>query len=432
MVDNTVCRQKADGNPEEVLKLRAYMKELGSQMEEPGRRSPTRTIIDYTLEKVNEAKSLIDDSKKDVKQEKPDQNQLLPFCCQFCREPFPGPIPLHQHERYLCKMNEEIQAVLQPDAAAGRRGGAASEPPGADRAASPVNAFKEHVSVLQTYFTMNTEPNSEELLKISVAVGLPQEFVKEWFSQWRGRSQEPDRRGAEPEAHAGFSNGDGHRLLKARGVRDGAEQLRGDTPSPLNLSSSSSKASRSSCYTPNSLASEEPHAADSPLDLSLPKHVAQRLLAAGHSLGQNLGQNLSQNLKRPRPNGLVAELRAEAAGRVSLELMDMKKDVLGSDSLRPLEKSASPVFGINPFAGAPVYSSLPHGAFPPPPFMSPAQASLPGLRPYAGIDPIGFLPHMAFSYSDASFAELQHRRKIHRKPGFQVTSVCQGMQPIRG
>ncbi len=34
IVDNTVCRQKMDGNPEEISKLRAYMKELGAQMEE--------------------------------------------------------------------------------------------------------------------------------------------------------------------------------------------------------------------------------------------------------------------------------------------------------------------------------------------------------------------------------------------------------------
>ncbi|XP_049450286.1 zinc finger E-box-binding homeobox 2a isoform X2 [Epinephelus fuscoguttatus] len=479
IVDNTVCRQKMDGNPEEISKLRAYMKELGAQMEEQrlaqtgfqvvGHGSPTKSIIDYTLEKVNEAKSLIDDSKRqvDVKKEKPNhsidlsseekchdgQNQFLPFSCQYCKETFPGPIPLHQHERYLCKMNEEIKAVLQPAecSPAGRRGAVPSELSSTERATSPINPFKDHVSVLKAYFAMNTEPNSEELLKISIAVGLPQEFVKEWFAQWKSqnhhggslskKSPPPDRGAPDvnhsfsrspmslppSDLHGGFTNGDAaHRLTKANKFTanrqttgdkplDPLDHLRSDTPSPLNLSSTSSKNSQSSSYTPNSLASEDTHG-DIPLDLSLPKHMAQRLLSVGE--------------KRPRPNGFIIERNGEAVGRdqVSgpLDLVNIKKEVLGSDgggnSVHQLEKSTSPIFGINPFAGSPVYTSLPpHGAFPPPTFMSPAQATIPGLRPYPGLDPMSFLPHMAYTYATgaATFAEMQQRRKYQRKPGFQ-------------
>ncbi|XP_071328579.1 zinc finger E-box-binding homeobox 2a isoform X1 [Trachinotus anak] len=479
IVDNTVCRQKMDGNPEEISKLRAYMKELGAQMEEQklvqanfqamGHSSPTKSIIDYTLEKVNEAKSLIDDSNRqlDIKKEKPThlvdlsgeekshdgQNQFLPFSCQYCKETFPGPIPLHQHERYLCKMNEEIKAVLQPteSSPAGRRGAMASELPSNERATSPINLFKDHVSVLKTYFAMNTEPNSEELLKISVAVGLPQEFVKEWFAQWksknhhggslRKKSPPPDCSGPDlkhslsrspmllpaVDLHGGFTNSDTSlRLTKANQFTanrqttgdkplDPLDHLRSNTPSPLNLSSTSSKNSQSSSYTPNSLASEDAHG-DIPLDLSLPKHMMQRLVAVGE--------------KRPRPNGFIIEHKGEAQGREQgsgpLDLMNIKKEVLGSDgggnSVHQLEKSTSPIFGINPFAGGPVYTSLPpHGAFPPPTFMSPAQATIPGLRPYPGLDPMSFLPHMAYTYATgaATFAEMQQRRKYQRKPGFQ-------------
>nr|XP_033472866.1 zinc finger E-box-binding homeobox 2a isoform X3 [Epinephelus lanceolatus] len=479
IVDNTVCRQKMDGNPEEISKLRAYMKELGAQMEEQrlaqagfqvvGHGSPTKSIIDYTLEKVNEAKSLIDDSKRqvDVKKEKPNhsidlsseekcqdgQNQFLPFSCQYCKETFPGPIPLHQHERYLCKMNEEIKAVLQPAecSPAGRRGAVPSELSSTERATSPINPFKDHVSVLKAYFAMNTEPNSEELLKISIAVGLPQEFVKEWFAQWKSqnhhggslskKSPPPDRGAPDvnhsfsrspmslppSDLHGGFTNGDAaHRLTKANKFTanrqttgdkplDPLDHLRSDTPSPLNLSSTSSKNSQSSSYTPNSLASEDTHG-DIPLDLSLPKHMAQRLLSVGE--------------KRSRPNGFIIERNGEALGQdqVSgpLDLVNIKKEVLGSDgggnSIHQLEKSTSPIFGINPFAGSPVYTSLPpHGAFPPPTFMSPAQATIPGLRPYPGLDPMSFLPHMAYTYATgaATFAEMQQRRKYQRKPGFQ-------------
>ncbi|KAK9537179.1 hypothetical protein VZT92_004815 [Zoarces viviparus] len=472
IVDNTVCRQKMDGNPEEISKLRAYMKELGAQMEEQrlaqagfqvvGHGSPTKSIIDYTLEKVNEAKSLIDDSKRqvDIKKEKPNhstdlcgeekshdsQNQFLPFSCQYCKATFTGPIPLHQHERYLCKMNEEIKAVLQPtdSSPARRRGAIPTELSTNEQATSPINPFKDHVSVLKAYFAMNTEPNSEELLKISIAVGLPQEFVKEWFSQWknqnyhggslRKKSPPPDRGRLDVnhsfsrtlmsppivDSHRGFINGDAsHRLTKANkftGNRhttgdkaDPLDHLRSNTPSPLNLSSTSSK--NSSCYTPNSLASEEAHG-DTPLDLSLPKHMAQRLMSVRE--------------KQPRSNGFLIKRNGEALGREQvsrpMDLVNIKKEVLYSDgggnSIHQLEKSTSPIFGINPFG--PVYTSLPpHGAFPPPTFMSPGQATIPGLRPYPGLDPMSF--HMAYTYANeaATFAEMQQKRKYQRKPGFQ-------------
>uniref|UniRef100_A0AAR2KVU5 C2H2-type domain-containing protein n=2 Tax=Pygocentrus nattereri TaxID=42514 RepID=A0AAR2KVU5_PYGNA len=496
IVDNTVCRQKMDNNPEEISKLRAYMKELGSQMEEQklalasqpgfhgvGHNSPTKSIIDYTLEKVNEAKaclkSLTEDSKRravDIKKERPSHimdlesdekmqerdAQYVPFSCQYCKETFTGPIPLHQHERYLCKMNEEIKAVLKPNETlpASRRGMFGPEQQAVmvsstlpDRnATSPVNPFKDHMSVLKAYFAMNTEPNSEELRKISIAVGLSQDFVKEWFAQWktqsvhgmsRKRSPPPERSNVDSnhgltresalarspaslgqygdstaELH-GATNGDaGHRLSKHHqftGIRqtnekplDSVDHLRGETPSPLNLSSTSSKHSHSSSYTPNSLASEDAHG--EPLDLSLPKHF-------------------SKTDRRPKPNGFNIDRNGDPAirepGTEPLDLAHIKKEFNGSNSMvneSQLDKSSSPIFGINPFSGGPMYTSLPpHGAFPPPTFMSPAQASIPGLRPYPGLDPMGFLPHMAYTYAAgaATFAEMQQRRKYQRKPGFQ-------------
>ncbi|XP_016322092.1 zinc finger E-box-binding homeobox 2-like isoform X1 [Sinocyclocheilus anshuiensis] len=356
IVDNTVCRQKIDGNPEEISKLRAYMKELGSQMEEQnrvlasqqgflgvGHNSPTKTIIDYTLEKVNEAKaclqSLTEDSKRravDIKKERPSHAmdllsedkaqerdaQYTPFSCQYCKETFSGPIPLHQHERYLCKMNEEIKAVLKPN---------------------------------------DTVPT-------------------------------------------------GHRGIRKTNEKplDSVDHLRGETPSPLNLSSSSSKHSHSSLYTPNSLASEDAHG--EPLDLSLPKQV-------------------SKAERRPKPNDFSVDHNinsfAREPGAEPLNLAHIKKEFNGPNSLgneNQLEKSSSPIFSINPFGGGHMYTSLPpHGAFPPPTFMSTAQASIPGLRPYPGLDPMSFLPPMAYTYAAgaATFAEMQQRRKYQRKPGFQ-------------
>ncbi|KAM9486083.1 zinc finger E-box-binding homeobox 2a isoform 2-T2 [Clarias gariepinus] len=494
IVDNTVCRQKLDTNSEETTKLRAYMKDLGSQMEEHklalasqtgfhgvGHTSPNKSLIDYALEKVSDAKTspqrLTEDTEKrvlDIKKERSSHvigtisdekaqerdGQYTSFSCQYCKESFNGPIPLHQHERYLCKMNEEIKAVLKPNESLPviRRGMSSIEQQSTvvsssmpDRnTTSPINPFKDHLSVLKAYFAMNTEPSSEELRKISIAVGLPQEFVKEWFIQWKAQSlhgmsrkrSPPPEWGSGDSNHSlaresalarspasigqysestaelqGTTNGEnGHRLSKHHhlpSIRhtnektvDSVDHLRGETPSPLNLSSTSSKHSHSSSYTPTSLTSEDAHG--EPLDLSLPKH-------------------LSKSDRKPKPNGfnIDSDHAVREQGTEPLDLAHIKKEFNCLNSIgneNQLDKSSSPIFGINPFSGAPIYTPLPpHGAFPPSTFMSPAQASIPGLRPYPGLDPMSFLPHMAYTYAAGAttFAEMQQRRKYQRKTGFQ-------------
>lgn len=481
IVDNTVCKQTLDSNLEETSKLRGYIMDeqklaLAFQPGFPdlGHISPTKSIIDYTLEKVNEAKvspkSQTEDSPKrlvEIKKERASQiinpiteeknqesdAQYSSFSCQFCKETFNGPIPLHQHERYLCKMNEEIKAVLKPNESLplSRREVSSLEQQTSSlperNVTSPVNLFKDHLSVLKAYFAMNTNPSSEEIRKISSTVGLPQEFVKEWFVQWKAqslncmskkRSPPPEwssgnsnnglakdlAQAKSPASHGHYSdstadfhvvrNGDaGHSLSKFPGIRhtneklDSMDHLRGETPSPLNLSSTSSKHSHSSSYTPTSLTSEDAHG--EPLDLSLPKQ-------------------LSKSDRKSKPNRFSIDRNGDPAvreqGTEPLDLAHIKKEFIGSNGNESqLDKSSSPIFGINPFSGAPIYTPLPpHGAFPPSTFMSPAQASIPGLRPYAGIDPMSFLPHMAYTYAAgaATFAEMQQRRKYQRKTGFQV------------
>lgn len=435
--DNSVSRQKVDGNPVEVSKLRAYMKELGAQMEEnvvqsgfpvAGQARLVKNLGDYTLE-TNQANSLAEDSgrQEDVRTRRPSSNHsseekqpsghFLSFCCQFCRESFSGPIPLHQHERYLCKMNEDIKAVLQPaeSSPTGHIVALASEQSSTEQTSSPVNHFKDHVSVLKAYFATNTEPDSEELLKISMAIGLPREFVQEWFRQWQNQNYPSSPPG--PETNLSFtpadlqrsfnSNDSSHRFPKASRPQNSVDHLRSDTPSPLNLSSTSSKTSQGSSYTPNSLLLE-----DTPLDLSLPKHSMQRRPSEQEKPAKTFLTGTSVETLKSGP----------------LDLDSIKKEVLGPevamDSVHQLEKSNSPVFGINPFG--PVYTSLPpHGAFPAPTFMSPAQGTIPGLRPYTSLDSIGLLPHMAYTYATgaATFADMQQRRKYQRKAAFQVKSL---------
>lgn len=522
IVDNTVCRQKMDCKPEDISKLKAYMKDLSAQMEEqkqgltsPGGGPPgglpvvnhngaTKSIIDYTLEKVNEAKaclqSLTTDSKRqfsNIKKEKlnhtvdigtdekkQNENNLMftPYSCQYCKETFQGPIPLHQHERYLCKMNEEIKAVLQPNenmtpnkpGMFGEKHAMLLSSIISDKAMTgPINPYKDHMSVLKAYFAMNMEPNSEELLKISIAVGLPQEFVKEWFEQRKvyqygnGRTPPMDRGSMEvglpatnhtpikdsmaarspvslvkppdhitsptlAELHNNVNNCDAPlRLSKTAqftGTKPMTEKLdhhsRSNTPSPLNLSSASSKNSHSSSYTPNSFTSEDLQA--EPLDLSLPKLMRE----SKHVLTMK---------SQPKPSSVPIDHNNISSPREHLEeplnlAYLAKKEFAASNGTGNgnannhgnLDKSTSHMFGINPFSAKPLYTPLPpQSAFPPPTFMPPVQASIPGLRPYPGLDQMGFLPHMAYTYAAgaATFAEMQQRRKYQRKQGFQVNKL---------
>ncbi|XP_041433510.1 zinc finger E-box-binding homeobox 2 isoform X3 [Xenopus laevis] len=495
IVDNTVSRQKMEFKPEEITKLKGYnMKDAGPQPEDQGVTSPgippvglpvvshngaTKSIIDYTLEKVNEAKaclqSLTTDSRRQISNIKKEKLRTLidlvseekmleshnistPFSCQFCKESFPGPIPLHQHERYLCKMNEEIKAVLQPNeniilnkhgVFAEKQALLLSSVLSEKGMTSPINPYKDHMSVLKAYYAMNMEPNSDELLKISIAVGLPQEFVKEWFEQRKvyqytnSRSPSLERTSAEvvlattlntptkdarspiksadsitspsiAELHNRVSNCDTPlRLTKSnhfasmKPVVDKLDHSRSNTPSPLNLSSTSSKNSHSSSYTPNSFSSEELQA--EPLDLTVPKLMKE-------------SKTIITTKNKSKPNNIPIDhnsvpLSSEIVDE-PLNLTYIKKEFCNVN----MDKSTNPLFGLNPFSGKPMYTALPpQSAFPPATFMPPVQTGIPGLRSYPGLDQMSFLPHMAYTYPTgaATFADMQQRRKYQRKQGFQ-------------
>ncbi|XP_029697505.1 zinc finger E-box-binding homeobox 2a isoform X2 [Takifugu rubripes] len=441
-VDNTICRKKRDRNPKEISMLRAYMKELGTEVEEqqppqssfhkgePG--NHTKSMNDCILEKVNEAKSLINESKRAVDEsneksntehsgeEKPSDQltQLLCFSCQFCKEMFSGPIPLHQHERYLCKMNEEIKAVLQP-----AENSPAQHLSNSEGVTSAKRSLKD-VSLLRTCFDINAEPNTEDLQKISVAVGLPEDFISEWFSQWKRQNCQggglriklphPENCGADtstgqspvsvPAAQLQghftkkrpFQN---HRPSARAKPQEREAHMRSSTPSPLNLSSTPNESW--SCLTSSCQASEDARG-DSPLDLSLPK---------------------------PHFNGFIREKDGDAQQREHppgpSDLINIKSEVLATESganlVSQLDRSTSPIFGMNPFAGCHLYASLPHEALAPATFMSPARATITGFRPYASLDPMSFLPHMAYSYATGAttYAEMQHGGMYQRKAGLQ-------------
>ncbi|RVE61156.1 hypothetical protein OJAV_G00167910 [Oryzias javanicus] len=469
IMDNNVCRQ----NPEKNSQMKAYMKELEVQIQAQAglqaltHSNPTKNITDYTLKKVREAKSLINKEKKPVSHKKEKSNHsfflcseeksldeqtlLLPFCCQYCRETFPGPIALHQHERYLCKMNEEISGVLEPteNCLAGRQGTQVDEMSSSAGASSPTYPLKDHFSMLKACFAVKTEPNFEEVGKLSHAVAGPQEFVKEWFDNYKTQNHHVSRvrkksllpnHGAHDhnlshspislltvDIHCGLTNGNGsHTVEKTnhfgsnRQAAGGKSQVpsgnfKSNTLSPLNLSnfpshSTFSKNPQNRSYTPDSFTSEET-LEDTPLDLSFPRHVEQKLVSVEE--------------KHSRPQGLTPECNMKLAEREQacgpFDLINVKTEVLDSDiegnSGHPPENSSSPLFGIDPFYGGPVYTSLsPHGVFTPPTFRSSTQSTKIGLRSFPGLNPMSLLPHMAYSCTaGTTFAEMQQQRNYKHK-----------------
>ncbi|XP_061735950.1 zinc finger E-box-binding homeobox 2a isoform X2 [Nerophis ophidion] len=410
IVDSTVSRQKMNKNPE----LRAYMKELGVHMEEQilDQSSPVESSIDSTVDMVKEVEGVTEDSmvqlEVDEKQQTMDPGskerssdspgRLVPHACQFCKETFTGPIPLHQHERYLCKMNKEIQAVLQP-AQLGLsifHGPEASEwlLSKKELPTSRVHPFQDHVSVLKAYSAENTEPDSDELLKISLAVGLPQELVRDWFNQWKKPIEDTwsDRHHSLRPSPMSLLEVTNSKAFPAQFSASTPDHLDHGSPSPLNLSCTSSKHSQSNSDTPNSLVVPEDFHGDTPLDLSVPKQLSHAFLPDKFKTEAESEPCVSA--KTLRPSGLA----------------EIKNELPGSD-LRQIGKK-SPIFGVNPFSAGPVYSPLPpHGAFPPPTYMSPTQA----------LDSINFLPQMTFAYASRAptFPDSQQTRKKLRRASLQ-------------
>ncbi|XP_057707540.1 zinc finger E-box-binding homeobox 1-like isoform X2 [Corythoichthys intestinalis] len=334
------CVRKAERNPADVSEPRAYAKELGARPDPADDRSKVRPD-------GNEA--------DETRRSKGDGRY-----CRFCEETFPGPVPLHQHERYLCEMNPDVRAVLRPGAF-----GAYSEWPAS--AEEPGNAFEDGFSLTRATRASSTERDSEELLKISLAVGLPREFVRDWFAE-RDPGLPEARRNSGPSPI--FSNGD---PFPAR-VETGEPEDR-DGRSPLNLSSSE----RSSAEGPV----REGARADAPLDLSVPKRSAGEF-------------------RRTRMNGLATGPGAERG--LAGDPLRVKKD------FPERRTGAGPVFGVDLFAAAPVYSPVP---FPLRTFASPARYPLP--------DSAGPAPQMAYAFARgaAAFVDIQSTGKTQWKTTLQ-------------
>uniref|UniRef100_A0A3Q2Y5F9 C2H2-type domain-containing protein n=2 Tax=Hippocampus comes TaxID=109280 RepID=A0A3Q2Y5F9_HIPCM len=380
-----------DGNPDEFSKPGAYTKELGARTEEKNLRGgPALGFAADSPESAERANGEPDQNKRQ-KTRQTDGPGSVWYSCQFCKEACPGAIPLHQHERYLCKMNQDIRAVLRP--AGLGPGSESSEWPASAREprASPGSPFEDHSAVVRTHWTANARADSEELLRISLAVGLPQDFVWEWFAQ-RNRSP-PAGGGSERRRISGrspaSSNGDAYPGQFA--TKSPEDRTPDASRSPLNLSSSSSKRSQSSPYAPNSPVWED-LCADTPLDLSVPKSLSRECA------------------EKTGSDGLEAE---PGGNRDPLRVTKDFPDSEGGRNCRRMEKC--PTFGIDPSPARPAYSPVPpHGTLPPTMLPPPVRYPVPDSG-------VGFAPRMAFAYASgaAAFADIARGGQTRWEAAFQ-------------
>ncbi|XP_051937922.1 zinc finger E-box-binding homeobox 2-like [Hippocampus zosterae] len=381
--------QTTDGNRDGFSEPGAYYeKELGARTEEKNLRGgPAVGSADDAPESAEgEA-----DQKEEQKASRADGPSSVLYSCRFCEETCPGAIPLHQHERYLCKMNEDIRAVLRP---AGLAPGSGSwEWP----RAGPGTPFEDRPSLARSERSADAQADSEELLKISLAVGLPQDFIWEWFAQRNGSP--PAGGGSEARRFSTCSpvssNGDAYPGQLTR--KSPGDRAPDASRSPLNLSSSSSKHSQSSSHALNSPVWED-LGADTPLDLSVPK---------------------SPSRERARKTGSDA-LQPESGGdHVSKEFPDSE----GGRNCPRMEKW--PPLGIDPSAPRPAHlPAPPRGTLPPAMLPPPSRYPLPDSG-------VGFTARMAYAYA-CGFADVARGGQTRWTTAFQGELLDGALDDLSG
>lgn len=97
---------------ENKIVLPEIAKELSSKklsMLYPNGSTPDKnySIVDYTLRKVHEAQAIA----RCLESQHPGQLLSDKTGCKYCGKAFESPIELHQHERYLCEYNEDVQKI---------------------------------------------------------------------------------------------------------------------------------------------------------------------------------------------------------------------------------------------------------------------------------------------------------------------------------
>ena len=130
--------------------------------------------------------------------------------CRFCKESFVNPIDLHQHERYLCKMNEEIHGANSEMQSKESRSSGAMSPDLASLSTEGTNdddlddddcqdkdgkcrvrsmISEEQLQILRNHYNSNPRPRKFELVRIANDIGFSKRVVQVWFQNMRARDR---------------------------------------------------------------------------------------------------------------------------------------------------------------------------------------------------------------------------------------------------
>ena len=169
-----------------------------------------------------------DSSERD---EKEDGKADVTLPCRHCKEVFHSPVELHQHERYLCRLNREIHIrdnvpvdpskllSLSPGMNSssttklGSSAGSITSEGESEGDNSRDDMFvdkdghqyrvrsmlsDEQQKILKSHYAKNPRPDKFELMQIATEVGFPKRVVQVWFQNMRARDR---RRGLPVPTH---------------------------------------------------------------------------------------------------------------------------------------------------------------------------------------------------------------------------------------
>ena len=160
-----------------------------------------------------------DKEKSEIDEEEKAQDVPLP--CRHCKEVFHSPVELHQHERYLCKLNREIQhrdnLAVDPSKLLSLSpvGTSSSKKLGSSAASVTSEGDSEgdcnrddmfvdkdghqyrvrsmlsdqQQKILKSHYVKNPRPDKFELMQIATEVGFPKRVVQVWFQNMRARDR---------------------------------------------------------------------------------------------------------------------------------------------------------------------------------------------------------------------------------------------------
>ncbi|XP_048404943.1 zinc finger E-box-binding homeobox 1b isoform X8 [Stegostoma tigrinum] len=267
--------------------------------------------------------------------------------------------------------------------------------------------LKNLLSLLKAYYALNAEPTSEELAKISVAVNLPLEKVKKWFEKMQTgqipvlpscpSSPTPSNKEVKSNLHA--SHTDTSPACDLQGNTASSEALdkiteskttstplnvmadpsRSNTPSPspLNLSSASSRNSQSYLNTPDS---NQEDLQLEPLDLSLPRQQ-------------------KEGLERPTITS-VYHSSVHYVQEEPLNLTCLKKEQIENDNSE-VNSSAKPI-----------NIAIPTNTTQLPTIVAiSSQNNVPCLRALATIKQASFIPQVAYTYKTTNSNGSESQQK---------------------